>query len=59
MKPRGETGSGELYRELRNRAIQEGLGEITDRTFRKYMGRLVRSGIINSEGKGRWRRYHM
>jgi len=59
IKAGGKIDSGTLYRELQAKAKEDGLEEIVDRTFRKYMDKLVRYRFVESSGTGRWRIYHI
>ncbi|RLJ08344.1 MAG: hypothetical protein DRP13_02505 [Candidatus Aenigmatarchaeota archaeon] len=49
--------SGNLFSELQSLSEKQGLERIVDRTFRKYMERLVNLGLVRASGKGRWRKY--
>ena len=53
LKSLGPLSSAELLD-----AMNKSVGEpIAERTFRKYMENLVRTGLVKSEGDGRWRKY--
>ncbi|MBL7160773.1 MAG: AAA family ATPase [Candidatus Aenigmarchaeota archaeon] len=47
-----------LYHEFGNALRQKGLSPIVDRTFRKHLDRLLRFGLVKSEGEGRWKVYY-
>jgi cell division control protein 6 len=49
--------SGELSRRFHKLSEQRGLDKVSDRMFRNYMDRLAHLGLVNSEGKVRWRIY--
>lgn len=55
----GRTDSGTLFRELQAMAKKQKLEPIVDRTFRKYMDKMLRYKIVQSEGSGRWRTYRL
>ena len=59
IKTDGKADSGTLFRELQARVKQEGLEKIVDRTFRKYMDKLVRYRFVEATGTGRWRIYSL
>lgn len=48
-------GSGQLYKEYKK--IDS--NPIGDRAYRKYMKKMLKLGIVKSEGNGRWRRYEL
>lgn len=49
--------AGTLFYKLQSLSKAQGLDPIVDRTFRKYMERLVSLELVESKGEGRWRRY--
>jgi Cdc6-like AAA superfamily ATPase len=51
--------SGELWRRFCSLAQQKNLGKVSDRMFRNYMDRLSRLGLVDSQGKARWRTYSL
>ncbi len=55
----GRTDSGTLFRELQGIARKQKLEPIVDRTFRKYMDKMLRYKMVESEGSGRWRTYRL
>jgi len=55
----GRTDSGTLLRELQALASKQKLEPIVDRTFRKYMDKMLRYKMVESEGSGRWRTYKL
>ena len=55
----GRTDSGTLFRELQAIAKKQKLEPIVDRTFRKYMDKMLRYKMVQSEGTGRWRTYKL
>jgi orc1/cdc6 family replication initiation protein len=55
----GRTDSGTLFRELQAIGKRQGLEPIVDRTFRKYMDKMLRYNMVESEGSGRWRTYRL
>lgn len=54
---KGPQKAGDLYDLAAGRCAKQGLEDLVDRTFRKYMERLVRHGLVTAEGDGRWRVY--
>ena len=56
---RGSLDSGELFRRYREACKNSGEQPVVDRTFRNYLGKLVKLGLLRSEGDGRWRRYSL
>ena len=48
---KGAMSSGELYREFIKRARIK----VSDRTYRNYVAKLVRLGLLAEKGYGRWR----
>ncbi len=59
LKDSKKLDSGELFKAFLELSEKQGLEKIVDRTFRKYMDSLVRHGLINSSGEGRWRTYSL
>lgn len=59
VKEKGSVSSGELFEILEKKSNESGLEEIVDRTFRKHMERLVKSGFVSAKGEGRWREYFL
>lgn len=55
LREKGKIKSGDLY-SLVNKKSEE---EMVERTFRKQMEKLVRTGLVSSEGEGRWREYSL
>ncbi len=55
----GRTDSGTLFRELQSIGKKQGLEPIVDRTFRKYMDKMLRYNMVESDGSGRWRTYRL
>jgi orc1/cdc6 family replication initiation protein len=55
----GRTDSGTLFRELQALVKQRGLDEVADRTFRKYMDKMVHYNLVEAKGTGRWRAYRL
>lgn len=53
IKSEGELKAGELHEKYKERADNP----VVDRTVRKYLGKLERLGLIETEGEGRWRVY--
>ncbi len=53
----GKMDSGTLYQKLSETVKRQNLEPIVDRTFRKYMDRLVQSRLVSASGTGRWRTY--
>jgi len=53
----GKVDSGTLYQKLSETIRKQNLEPIVDRTFRKYMDRLVQSRLVSASGTGRWRTY--
>jgi orc1/cdc6 family replication initiation protein len=51
--------SGELFKILKERIKKNKLNPIVDRTFRKYLEKMVKLNIISSSGEGRWRTYSL
>ncbi len=51
--------SGTLFQKLSEAAKKQNLEPIVDRTFRKYMDRLVQSRLVSASGTGRWRVYFL
>jgi len=47
--------AGELFSELQKKSKEK----IVDRTFRKYIDKLVRHGLVKADGDGRWRVYSL
>lgn len=47
--------SGELYREYCKLAENP----VVDRTYRNHMKRMVELGLVEVEGKGRWKSYEL
>ncbi len=50
---------GELFKEYARMAPKKGMPAIVDRTFRKYMERLIQVGLVTSEGNARWKIYSL
>ncbi|MFQ5648049.1 MAG: Cdc6/Cdc18 family protein [Candidatus Aenigmatarchaeota archaeon] len=57
LSSRKTLDSGNLYREFTSLVSKRGLEPIVDRTFRRYMDKMVRCGLIIPSGDGRWRTY--
>ncbi|KXB07863.1 hypothetical protein AKJ58_01600 [candidate division MSBL1 archaeon SCGC-AAA385D11] len=53
LKPEEELRAGELHEKYKEKAEDP----VVDRTVRKYLGKLERLGLIETEGEGRWRVY--
>ncbi len=52
---RKKMNSGELFQEYTKLVSKP----VVDRAYRKYMKKMLRLGIVKSEGIGRWRRYEL
>jgi orc1/cdc6 family replication initiation protein len=59
LKSGGTTDSGTLLRELQALSEKRGLDPIVDRTFRKYMSKMIKYRMVASKGSGRWRTYSL
>lgn len=59
LKDRKNLDSGNLLKEFRSRVSERGLEPIVDRTFRKYMDKMVQYGFVSPSGDGRWRSYSL
>lgn len=55
----GPMDGGELFRRFTAMAKAKGVDSVVDRTFRNYLDRLVRAGLVKSEGDSRWRKYSL
>lgn len=55
----GELKARPLLEQLQKQTTKQKLPPLVDRTFRKYMDRLVRHGLVQAEGEGRWRSYYL
>ncbi len=55
----GDMDSGKLFKELQNISQKQGIKIITDRTFRRYLEKLVRYNHVKPSGTGRWRTYSL
>ena len=51
--------AGKLYSEFRKLSLKQGLPDVGDRAFRKYVNKLSRLGILKAEGRARWRSYSL
>jgi cell division control protein 6 len=51
--------AGKLYSEFRRLSAKQGLPNVGDRAFRKYMNKLARLGLLKVEGRARWRVYSL
>lgn len=49
--------AGELFSLLEKMIQEQSLQPIVERTFRKHMEKLVKLGIVQAQGEGRWREY--
>ena len=47
----------DLYESYKNKCKEKGLETIVERTIRKYLEKMVRLGLVQTEGKDRWRVY--
>ena len=56
LKP-GQMDSGTLYQKLSETIKKQNLEPIVDRTFRKYIDRLIQARLVSASGTGRWRTY--
>ncbi len=59
LKSGGPMDGGELFRTFQDLSSQRGLPDVVDRTLRNYVDRLVRVGLIRSEGSSRWKTYSL
>jgi Cdc6-like AAA superfamily ATPase len=50
---------GELFKKFTKVSKQRGLPDITDRTFRNHMDKLSQLGLVEPEGRGRWKSYSL
>ena len=50
---------GELFREFQGIANDRGVDGVVDRTFRNYLERLMKVGLVRSEGSSRWKTYSL
>lgn len=57
LRARKSLDSGNLQKEFNAMVQKKGLEPIVDRTFRKYMDKLVQYGFVKPSGDGRWRSY--
>jgi Cdc6-like AAA superfamily ATPase len=55
----GPMDGGKLFRRFAEAAKERGVDSVVDRTFRNYLDRLVKLGLVNSEGDSRWRKYSL
>ena len=47
----------DLYESYKNKCKEKGLETIVERTIRKYLEKMVKMGLVQTEGKDRWRVY--
>ncbi|QQG39963.1 MAG: orc1/cdc6 family replication initiation protein [Candidatus Aenigmatarchaeota archaeon] len=57
ISKRGSVESTVLYQEYERAMRSQKLEPMVERTLRKYMDRLVVSGMVEAKGDGRWRTY--
>ncbi|MBI4017627.1 MAG: orc1/cdc6 family replication initiation protein [Candidatus Aenigmarchaeota archaeon] len=53
----GEVEPSDLYREYERRVRAQKAEPMVERTLRKYIDRLLTSGMVEAKGEGRWRMY--
>lgn len=57
IEEKGEIASSDLFKEFNERYLEEQGKTISERTFRKYMQKMVALKVLNSKGDVRWRKY--
>ena len=55
LRKKKKMPSGLLYKKYREFTLRP----VVDRTYRQYMKKMVKAGLVRAEGKGRWKQYEL